>query len=214
MGLFVEKMIAVTMAENRHFVDEAFLGLRTAAVIRRDLAANAKDRDLFEKAVRELDEGLWQRGHALDALLRSALDYAAEVIVDETSARTMADGTYFVARVLHGLRDTAQALRRCAGNTLDRARFEKAEHEIADAIQRIRNSWDGRQSALEIILEKFSVEAITDDTDFVPEILRELLRTARLGCEFADDYSRDRLEKAVRELDEALRRLDTKGETK
>jgi hypothetical protein len=35
MGLFVEKMITVAPAEARHLVDEALLGLRTAAGIRR-----------------------------------------------------------------------------------------------------------------------------------------------------------------------------------
>jgi hypothetical protein len=205
MGLFVEKMITVATAEARPLVDEAFLALRTAAVIRRDLAVNAEDRDLFEKAVRELDFGLWQR-EPPDPL-SSALDCAAELVIDETSTRTMTDGTYFVARVLIGLRDVAQDLRRRAGNAVDRARFEKTEHEIAGAIQRISNSWDGRQAALEIILEEFSIEAITNDTDFVPEILRELRDTARRRCEFADDYSRDRLAKAAHELDEALQRL-------
>jgi hypothetical protein len=35
MGLLVEKLITVAMAEARHLVDEASLGLRTAAGIRR-----------------------------------------------------------------------------------------------------------------------------------------------------------------------------------
>jgi hypothetical protein len=206
MGLFVEKMITVATADAHHLVDEAFLGLRTAAAIRRDLAVNADDRDQFEKAVRELDYGLWQRDRPDP--LSSELDCAAEVVIDETSARTMTDGTSFVARVLIGLRDVAQDLRRRADTAADRARFENTEHEIADAIQRLGNSWDGLASALEIIVDEFSIEAITQQTDFVIEILRELRSSARLKCEFADDYSRDRLAKAVRELDEALRRLD------
>jgi hypothetical protein len=136
------------------------------------------------------------------------LDYSFEVVVDEWSARTAADGTYFVARILLGLRDTAEDLRRRADNVWDRTRFEKAQQEIADAIQRLSNSWDGRASALEIIVDEFSVEAITQQTDFVVEILRELRRTARFKGEFADDYSRDRLQKTGRDLDDALQRLD------
>jgi hypothetical protein len=205
----VEKLITVAMAEGRPLIDVALLVLRAAALIRRDRAANAGDRDRLDKAAREFDEGLRQRERVRCCPLSSVLDRSLEVVVDEGSARTAADGTYFVARILLGLRDTAEDLRRRADNVRDRTRFEKAEREIVDALQRLRNSWDGRGSALEIIIDAFSVEAITNQTDFVPELLRELRDAARLKCEFADDYSRDRLAKTVRELQEALQRLDT-----
>jgi hypothetical protein len=186
MGVFVEKMIAVAMAEARHLVDEALLGLRTAAVLRRDRAVNADDRHRFEQAVHEFDEGLRQRGqrHSLSSdPLFSQLDHALEVVVDEWSARVAADGTYFSCRVLAGLEQAAQDLRLRADNAVDRTRFDKAQREVEDTIQRIGNSWDGRQGALDIIVEEFSIEAITHQADFVLEILRELRRTARLRCE-------------------------------